>query len=176
MSRQPRSDDQLLLGEWACLGLVCESPRHGFALASELRPEGEVGRVWSISRPLTYRAVDQLVGRGFIEIRGDEPGAAGGSRTIYGATRRGRAAFRNWVVEPVEHLRDLRSELLLKLVLTHRCGFDSAGLVDRQKRMVVAVRDGLVARLDETPDDLVIRWRLRSAEGALRFLDDLSTD
>jgi hypothetical protein len=56
-----RNEDRLLLGEWACLGALDAGPSHGFALAEQLGPSGPIGRVWSLSRPLTYRAIDRLV-------------------------------------------------------------------------------------------------------------------
>ena len=46
------ADDQLLLGEWACLGILYPAPSHGFAVAARLKPEGDVGRVIE-SRPLS---------------------------------------------------------------------------------------------------------------------------
>ncbi len=77
------------MGEWACLGLIYPAPTHGFAVAAHLRPNGDVGRVWSLSRPLTYRAIDQLVQRGLVQAVGEERGIAGGNRTIVAATRTG---------------------------------------------------------------------------------------
>ncbi len=65
MSTRKHPDD-LLLGEWACLGLLYAVPSHGFAIAAQLRPDTEVGRIWSLSRPLTYRSLDQLVERGLV--------------------------------------------------------------------------------------------------------------
>lgn len=174
MSRPPRDDDELLPGEWACLGVLAEGPSHGFAVASRLAPDGDIGRVWSCSRPLTYRAIDQLIGRGLLEETGSEPGTAGGSRTILRPTRRGRNALRRWLDRPSLHLRDLRSELLLKLVLSRANGVDVTDLVTRQREVVDDIRRGLVSRLRESPDDLVVLWRLRSADAALRFLEDLA--
>jgi len=107
-----RSDrHELLLGEWACLGLIYPGRTHGFAVATRLKPTGDVGRVWSLSRPLTYRSLEQLSGRGYIHAVGEERGLAGGNRTILKATRVGRSQFRKWLDTPVPHLRDLRSEL-----------------------------------------------------------------
>src|SRR5918993_3025871 len=106
-----RSGEQrMLLGEWACLGILYQGPTHGFAIAARLRPDGDVGRVWSVTRPLTYRSIDQLVARGFVAPVGSEPGTAGPNRTVLVATRSGRARFRRWAQSPVSHLRDLRSE------------------------------------------------------------------
>jgi len=161
-----------LLGEWACLGLLVEAPAHGFALATRLAPSGDVGRVWSMSRPLTYRSLDQLVERGLVEQVGVEPGRAGGQRVVVGTTARGRAVFDTWVGEPVSHLRDLRSELLLKLVLLDLLGRDASALLMQQRNLVAAAH-GLLER--DAGRDVVGLWRAESAAAALRFLDRLVT-
>ena len=67
-----------------------------------LAPDGEIGRVWSLSRPLTYRALDALAAAELIEPRGSEPGA-GPPRTIWRATAKGRRASRAWLRRPVPH-------------------------------------------------------------------------
>ncbi|MFZ9483421.1 MAG: PadR family transcriptional regulator, partial [Ilumatobacteraceae bacterium] len=99
MTRRQASDE-LLLGEWACLGLLALGPAHGFALASRLRPEGDVGRVWSLSRALTYRALEQLRVRGLIVAAGEEQGIAGGTRTLFTPTDEGRSELRRWLDAP----------------------------------------------------------------------------
>lgn len=170
-----RGGTELLTGEWACLGLLNESANHGFALARELAATGTIGRIWSMSRPLTYRAVDKLVERGFIEARDQKPGRAGGTKTIYAPTRAGRAAFRTWVTTPVPHLRELRSELLLKLVLARRSSIPVDEMIDEQRVVIQQIRNGLQHTRYDEPDDLVLMWRLRSVEAALGFLDDLES-
>ncbi|MBI5088623.1 MAG: PadR family transcriptional regulator, partial [Actinobacteria bacterium] len=95
-----RTTEQLLLGEWACLGILYPAPAHGFAVAARLKPSGDIGRVWSLSRPLTYRSLEQLAARGYVHAVGEEPGIAGGNRTILAATRTGRAQLRRWLAAP----------------------------------------------------------------------------
>src|SRR5258706_14727202 len=97
--------EHLLLGEWACLGLLVSGRSHGFAIAARLKPEGDVGRVWSLSRALTYRSLEQLATRGFVEAVGEEPGIPGGNRTIVAATRAGRTQLRRGLRTPVLHPR-----------------------------------------------------------------------
>jgi DNA-binding PadR family transcriptional regulator len=159
----------LLLGEWACLGVLYDGPTHGFAIATALRPGGELGRVWSLSRALTYRSLDQLVDRGLVRAVGEEPGIAGGNRTVLAATRTGRAELRRWLATPVEHLRDLRSELLLKLVIAERCRVDVGDMLRRQRSIVA----DLAAAVADDGDDAVTLWRRESSEAALRVLDHL---
>ncbi len=161
---------RLLLGEWACLGLLCESPRHGFAIAALLKPDGELGRVWALSRPLTYRALDQLVERGLARPIAEEPGMAGPNRTVLAPTPTGRRALQRWLVLPVEHLRDLRSELLLKLVLAERLGVDVTAMLVEQRQHVADQVAALATRRDL---DVVGLWRHESSLAAMRFLDAL---
>lgn len=165
-----RADPQdLLLGEWACLGILCQGPAHGFAVATLLKPGSEIGRVWSMSRALTYRSLDQLRARSLIEQVGEEPGIAGGNRTILVPTRAGRSAFRHWVQTPVSHLRDLRSELLLKIVLGRANGLDLSHTISAQLERVLGFIDALEGTIN--PLDDVDRWRMESAIAARRFLE-----
>ena len=165
------TDEQLSLGEWACLGILYEGPSHGFAIAARLKPDGDIGRVWSLSRPLTYRSLDQLVHRGYVRAVGEERGIAGGNRTILAATRRGRARLRSWLATPAPHVRDLRSELLLKLVIGERCAIDVSAMLDRQRERIVAVIDALADHPATDGADVVTLWRQELAEAALRFVD-----
>jgi PadR family transcriptional regulator AphA len=168
------TDDSLLLGEWACLGLLYRAPSHGFAVATRLRRDGDIGRIWSLSRPLTYRALDQLVARGLAEVVGEEPGVAGGNRTLLGATRAGRAALRGWLRTPVAHVRDVRSELMLKLALAEECGIDVTDMLAAQRALFAPVSAALDAQTGGNgPLDAVALWRSESARAALRFLDRL---
>jgi PadR family transcriptional regulator AphA len=171
MSGVTRANDELLLGEWACLGLLYSGKAHGFALATRLRPDGDVGRVWSLSRPLVYRAIEQLLLRGLICESGEEPGIAGGNRTILSATRTGRHQVRKWLKEPVPHLRDVRSEFLLKLVLAQICGIDPLPLIRSQRASVAALPP---ISVDDSAGhtDVVALWRREATAAVLRFLDE----
>lgn len=166
-------DASLRLGDWACLGALYPRPAHGFAIAKRLAPDGDIGRVWSISRALTYRALDALVERGYAAPVADEPGAAGPTRTVLTATRSGRARLRRWVATPVAHVRDLRSELLVKLVVARDCELDVREMLEAQREVLAAQRARTRAALAEAPDDVVAMWRAHAVEGAVRFLDDL---
>jgi DNA-binding PadR family transcriptional regulator len=168
-----RSGEQLLLGEWACLGILYPAPSHGFAIAARLKPTGDVGRVWSLSRALTYRSLDQLDQRGYLRAVGEEPGIAGGNRTILAATRTGRAQLRRWLATPVDHLRDLRSELLLKLVIADICDIDVTPMLGRQHQHIRELTDAITTHLAEQPGDVVALWRSESSKAALRFLERL---
>lgn len=157
------------LGEWACLGVLYPAPAHGWAVSRELLPDAAVGRVWSLSRPLTYRALDALVGRGWAAAVGSEAGTAGPNRTILAVTRAGRRAFHGWLDAPVEHLRDLRSELLLKLVLAERAARSSGDLLTAQRAVIERLLDNRPVQRG----DVVALWRHEAGRAALRFLEQL---
>jgi PadR family transcriptional regulator AphA len=174
-SRVARSG--LLLGEWACLGVLLDNPAHGFSIAAQLRPDTAIGRIWSLSRPLTYRSLDQLADRGLVRPIGSEPGHAGPNRTILAVTPRGRTQLLEWLGTPVEHLRDLRTELLLKLVLAERCGVDISDMLEAQRVRIESQAATLAAVAfggDGSVLDVVALWRFEASQAGLRFLEQVA--
>jgi len=173
MGRPPR--DEPSLPEWAALGLLCEGPRHGWAIAEELAPTGAVGHVHSSTRPLTYRALTQLREAGLVEARGTAPSDVGPARTTLGASARGRAAFKRWLGTPVLHVRDLRSELMLKLLFHERAGIDASALVQKQAEVLTQTEHALERQADGTNgfERTLALWRLSVARGAAAFVDAL---
>ena len=158
----------LSLAEAVCLTLVAREPRHGWAIVKTLATDGEIGRVWSLTRPLTYRALAALADAELIEPRGSEPGE-GPPRTVWRATAKGRRAARSWLRSPVRHPRDMRTEFLLKIVL----GAPAPELARAQLAAFTPVFAGLQLAADADPSDIVARWRLESAEATRRFLESL---
>jgi PadR family transcriptional regulator AphA len=79
------------------------------------------------------------------------------------------------VTTPVEHLRELRSELLLKLVLARRCSIPVDEMINAQMSLIREIRIGLETRMKDAPSDLVLAWRMHAVDAALRFLVDLDT-
>jgi PadR family transcriptional regulator AphA len=123
---------------------------------------------------LTYRCIDLLVSRGYVRAVGSEPGDAGPSRTILAATRTGRRQLRTWLTTPVAHLRDLRSELLLKLVLAENCSVDLTDMLERQRASIAELAAGH-AIPGEDGTDVVALWRFEASHAATRFLDRLGS-
>jgi DNA-binding PadR family transcriptional regulator len=164
--------ERLLTGEWAVLGILAAGPTHGFAISRRLAPSGDLGRIWSLSRPLAYRALDVLQAHGLIEPLRSEPGE-GPHRTILQLTEEGRLRLKEWLERPVEHIRDLRTELLLKLVLCEADGIDPRPLLEAQRAALQPVFAALLDPGDEAPPgaDPVRLWREESARAAARFLD-----
>ena len=112
-----RREVELSAGEWAVLGVIAEGPTHGFAVAQLLAPTGPLGQIWSLPRPIVYQAIKKLLQLELITERATERSSRGPQRTILATTANGRRAVRDWLGQPVEHVREVRSLLLLKLAL-----------------------------------------------------------
>lgn len=173
MTRPPRTEPSL--PEWAALGLLCEAPSHGWAIARALGPSGDIGRVYSCRRPLVYRALQQLREAKLAEVRGTSASDSGPARTTLGATRRGRSAFARWRGIAVPHIRDLRSELMLKLLFHERAGLDPASLLREQALLLARAELALERQLASAAgfERTLALWRLSVARAALSFVEAL---
>ncbi len=163
----------LSLAEWAVLAVVSERPTHGFAITLLTAPDGELGRIWRIPRPIVYRALGRLQEAGLIQPGGLEHGR-GPQRTIYAVTAEGRTAVGRWLETPVGHVRDVRSHLLLKLAFLDRAGEDPTTLLTRQKAALEPIARAISTEhpgQQQGFDAIILAWRQANATAALRFLD-----
>jgi len=168
----------LSLNDWLVLGVLCEQPRHGFDVARELAANAELGRIWTVRRPLVYRAIDHLIEVGLVETRGVEQGDRGPERVVVAPTRRGRDRLQRWLREPVHHPRDVRTVLLAKLALLQRRGEPLTPLARRQQETFGAVREGLEEQVAAAvgSDRLTSTWRLEANTAIGAFLDAVIAD
>jgi len=169
----PRARDELTAGEWAALALLTEEPTHGFALARVLAPDGEVGRVWSLRRPVVYRALETLIGMGLVRPVGTLPSSSGPQRTILKATATGQRRLVGWLEEPVAHVRDARSLLMLKLLFLARRQADVMPLLSAQRERFATLAAGLSAAADQAGgfDRALLVWRIENTTAAIRFTE-----
>jgi DNA-binding PadR family transcriptional regulator len=163
------------LAEWLVLCLVCEQPRHGFAIARLVGAEGSMGQVWRVPKPVVYRALQRLEQFGLVRTAEQQASSQGPVRSLIDATPAGRDAARGWQTRPVSHTRDVRSELLVKLALLDRAGADPQPLLDAQREHLAPVADALRGRLDDAAgfDRTLILWRYETVSATIRFLDAL---
>ena len=98
----------------------------------------------------------------------------GPPRTTFGPTRRGRSAFDRWRGSVV-HVRDLRSELMLKLLFHDRARLDPRPLLDRQTTALVGIERALESRLASSVgfERTLALWRLTACRGAVSFVEGL---
>ncbi|MEN3282612.1 MAG: hypothetical protein V7607_3752 [Solirubrobacteraceae bacterium] len=169
----PRPREELTAGEWAALALLAEGPTHGFAIARTMAPDGEVGKIWTVRRPLVYRALETLTGMGLARAGGTVASSAGPQRTVLHATPTGKRAVTRWLREPVAHVRDARSLLMLKLLFLTRREADLEPLLTAQREHFAELGDKLtsVAATVEGFDRALVLWRLESTTAAIRFVE-----
>lgn len=166
------------LGEWAVLGLLVVSPAHGFALAKELAASGRWGRIWTVPRPLVYRALNTLEASGLISMDRAEESRLGPRRAVYQATIAGRSAFAQWLSKPVVHYRDARSQLLLKLGFLWLREESAEPLLRAQLAVVEPMLKGLREKraVAEGFDRTLALWRIESAQALVRFVEGLTEE
>lgn len=166
---------ELTLSEWVVLCLICEKPTYGQSMVDLLSQGGELGRVWRVHKAQVYRTVERLESLRLIQTAGREPSHHGPIRSLLEATAAGQAAARSWLNQPVAHVRDIRSELLVKLALLDRAGADPRELLVAQHAQLVPIAAAFDDHLRSVRgfDRTLAQWRCETISAAIRFLETL---
>jgi PadR family transcriptional regulator AphA len=141
-------------------------------VAAVLGPDGELGRIWQVAKPVTYRCLDRLEQLGLIRSAGTQAGN-GPVRFLFRATSTGERAARSWLTRPAGHVRNLRSEFLVKLALACRAGVSIGVLAQVQQAELEPIAAALGEHLDSAQgfDRILALWRYETVSASLRFLD-----
>jgi DNA-binding PadR family transcriptional regulator len=162
--------------DYAILGLLGEQPRHGYELAEAFRPGGDLAAVCGMPLNVLYAQVHRL--EGFELIAGTpEPVGPNRERTVLHWTEAGRAAFDEWLDRPVERMREVRQDFLLKLYFSQRQpGHDTARLLDVQIERCQAYLAERVRERRKAPRDsfahLLGHMRVSAARATLDWLKE----
>lgn len=151
------------------LALIVQKPRHGWAIHEELAPKGEIGRAWTLSRQLVYRAIDTLESDDLVK-RAQPKDGGGGDKVIISPTAKGKARVKFWLDQPVTHLRDVRTELVVKMMLRERAGLPAKKFLAAQHNAFAPLLQAIETSPAETPVDM---WRRESASAVKRYLTRL---
>ena len=162
-----RQDAQLARN--VVLALVVHTPRHGWAIHEQLSPTGDIGHAWTLSRQLVYRAIDTLVEDGLVK-RATPKDGGGADKVIISPTATGKRTAMHWLDSPVTHLRDVRTELVLKVMLREKMELPLGSFLEAQHEIF----DPLIASINkDTSDSPVNLWRRESANAVKRYLTRL---
>jgi PadR family transcriptional regulator AphA len=134
-----------------------------------LAPTGQIGRAWTLSRQLVYRAIDTLEADGFVK-RAKPKDGGGGDKVIISPTAKGKAHAQQWLEEPVAHLRDVRTELVVKIMLRERAGLSLKKFITLQRETFTPLIQAIEYSPADTPVDM---WRRESASAVKRYLTRL---
>jgi PadR family transcriptional regulator AphA len=94
-------------------------------------------------------------------------------RKMYGLTAEGTAAFDTWLCQPVERMREVRIEFLLKLYFLHLHNPEGEmALLQRQIDICEAYRERLASRMEDADgfERLVMRSKVSAAESTGQWL------
>jgi PadR family transcriptional regulator AphA len=165
-----RQDAQLARN--VVLALVVHTPRHGWAIHEQLSPTGDIGHAWTLSRQLVYRAIDTLVEDGLVK-RATPKDGGGADKVIISPTATGKRTAMHWLDSPVTHLRDVRTELVLKVMLRDKMGLPLGSFLEAQH----GIFDPLIASTNKDASDSPVNlWRRESANAVKRYLSRLERD
>ena len=171
------TSQRLSLAEWAVLCLLHEEdePTYGLILVGLLDRGGSLGRVWTVPRAIVYRALRRLTALGLIQELGEQRSSVGPVRWLYQISPAGRERATAWLSSPVEHPRDVRSELLVKLALLDRGGVDTRDLLRAQLAQLLPVAAALDGHLRAAAgfDRTLALWRHEAITATVRFLEAL---
>lgn len=169
----PRSAAPLTL-EFVLLGLVAETPAHGYELYQALHHLRPLSLVWNVGQPQLYALLDKLERQ---ELLAGEllPGEGHPSRRQFHLTPSGRQRFDAWRSAPVDHGRDMRQEFLAKLFFARRAG-QAQALIERQRATCSRWQARLNRQLealspDQVDERLVYSFRARQVQTLLEWLD-----
>lgn len=168
--------ERLSLAEWLVLCLVREEPTYGPVLVGLLARDGSLGQVWSVPKA---RGLPRPAAAGGTRPDPDGRGAAdqpGAGPLALPGDPAGEAAAAAWLGTPVQHPRDVRSELMVKLALLDRSGTDSRDLLQAQLARLLPVAAALEDRLRATTgfEHTLVLWRHEAMAATLRFLQNLA--
>ncbi|NBN89956.1 MAG: hypothetical protein EBU67_09065 [Actinobacteria bacterium] len=153
------------------LVLIARGASHGYDVARHFAANGLLGTVLTLSRPVVYRAIKLLESQGLVVSR-ESVGVRGQLKWTLTCTPHGRRTAESWLNSPVEHLREMRSEFLLRYLLLESVGADTTDFIRSQRNALDEVTSGLIAGQNR---DAVALWRREQARAALRFLDELES-
>jgi PadR family transcriptional regulator AphA len=164
--------------EYAALGLLIETPRHGYELHRDLS-EG-LGSLWRVASSQLYSVLHRLVEEGWAAVE-VEPQEDRPSRHTYTATEAGRRAFWQWAGSPVMHPRDLRVVFLAKIYFLRKLRPEAIGrLIDAQRSVLAEALASVTERGAIASDDVAVgtaacSFRAAQMESALRWLEESRT-
>lgn len=122
----------LSVGEYAILGLLRERPMHGYEIARRFAADLDLGLVLPLDMSNVYALLKDLHEQGLIDGHRETVGLRP-PRTVYQLTPEAEAQLLHWLEEPVARMREVRSDLLVKLYFCRAIGDAcTARLLDAQ--------------------------------------------
>src|SRR5581483_1579450 len=111
----------LSAGEYAILGVLRERPMHGYEVSRRFAADLDLGLVLPLDMSTVYALLKDLQEQGLIEGRRETVGLRP-PRTVFTVLPDAERLFLTWLEEPVGRLREVRSDLMVKLYFCRQIG------------------------------------------------------
>jgi len=122
----------LTAAEYAILGVLRERPMHGYEIARRFAADLDLGLVLPLDMSSVYALLKDLHEQDLIEGQRQVVGLRP-PRPVFHLLPEAERLFLQWIEEPVGRLREVRSDLLLKLYFCRTIGTAcTARLLDAQ--------------------------------------------
>jgi DNA-binding PadR family transcriptional regulator len=166
----------LSLGEYAILGILRERPMHGYEVTRHFGPDRDLALVLPMEMSTIYAMLKDLQEQGLIEGEREVVGLRP-PRTVFHLTPAAEEQFYAWLEEPVGRMREVRSDLLVKLYF---CRGISPALTRRLLDAQIAVSSAYLDRLTrlagealpESFERLVYNSKIGAAQATVRWLQE----
>lgn len=163
--------------EYILLGLLSDSPDHGYALFERVKNTPELSLIWQVKRSKLYYLLDKLAGEGLLSSsllsQEDYP-----DRKIYRLTPKGRREFQEWLLSPVLSSRYVRIAFLSKLYFAlKQNGEDALDLIDSQLQICREWLESLESEQEQVVEDdfisrQVYQFRIGQISAMLAWLEN----
>jgi DNA-binding PadR family transcriptional regulator len=133
------------------LGLLTDTPAHGYQLLAHFRDPAALGNVWNLSQSQLYAVLKRLETRGYIQgERIASPDAP--ARSVFCVTDAGTIRLRAWLDEPnpSDSIRHVRVMFLSRLYIARLLNQPTMGIVRAQKKVCQQRRQALTEERDHT--------------------------
>jgi DNA-binding PadR family transcriptional regulator len=167
--------------EGVLLGLLAETPMHGYDLYKFLQQPGGLSLVWRINQSNLYAILDKLEKEGYLTseyiiVENSHP------RKDFRITPKGFTYFQQWMREPVQKCREMRQIFMAKLYFALKDDKATVTqLVDAQYQLGIHWKNDIQSELDELQpeqeyENLVFQARIFQVFNWLQLLERCKTD
>jgi DNA-binding PadR family transcriptional regulator len=169
----PRAKTSLSPAEYAVIGLLRGRPAYGYELQRQFAPGTDLGLVCPVEPAMVYAILKSLSGLELID--GEWDNGQYPPKAVYVVTPSGEDTFRRWLLRPVERMREIRLDFLLKLYFARQEDKEAAiDLIEAQLGACRAYRADIERQLALTDADFkrtVLESKLSAAEATERWLE-----
>ena len=174
MTAIPRSKSIRNPAEYPVLGILLGGPLHGYEMCRRLG-EG-IGSIWRLGKSQIYALLAKLEREGLVihERVGQDNLPA---KNIFSLTPEGGEVVKEWLEQPVHHIRDMRLEFLTKLWFARQASPDRERLLIEKQLGVCREKAKVLERLKEScgnqVEALSIDFRVTVIKATVSWLEDL---